>query len=134
LILALTRRTFQRLNASTDGKKVSRSANKILGCMGRGDQFASLSQEDYAGEKNRLPGLNFAIGAAPLSSVPHLAYGEVVVAMSQNTNLDPEELLRRARTGSGPDLGQLLELYRKYLILLARLQIGRRLQGKVDAA
>src|SRR5712692_9883843 len=81
-----------------------------------------------------LPGLNFAIRAAPLSSVPHLAYGEVVVAMSQNTNLNPEELLRRARTGSGPDLGQLLELYRKYLVLLARLQIGRRLQGKVDAA
>src|SRR5712692_9430228 len=81
-----------------------------------------------------LPGLNFAIRAAPLSSVPHLAYGEVVVAMSQNTNLNPEELLRRARTGSGPDLGQLLELYRKYLLLLARLQIGRRLQGKVDAA
>jgi RNA polymerase sigma-70 factor (ECF subfamily) len=31
-------------------------------------------------------------------------------------------------------LGQLLELYRSYLLLLARLQIGRRLQGKVDPA
>jgi RNA polymerase sigma-70 factor (ECF subfamily) len=29
-------------------------------------------------------------------------------------------------------LGQLLELYRNYLELLARLQLGRRLQGKVD--
>jgi hypothetical protein len=29
---------------------------------------------------------------------------------------------------------QLLELYRNYLTLLARMQIGRRLQGKVDAA
>jgi RNA polymerase sigma-70 factor, ECF subfamily len=32
------------------------------------------------------------------------------------------------------ELGQLLELYRNYLTLLARLQINRRLQGKVDAS
>ena len=54
--------------------------------------------------------------------------------MSEDTQLHPEELLRRARSGSCADLGQLLELYRKYLTLLVRLQIGRRLQGKVDAA
>jgi RNA polymerase sigma-70 factor (ECF subfamily) len=54
--------------------------------------------------------------------------------MSQYTSSNPEELLCRARAGSNPDLGQLLELYRKYLTLLARLHIGRRLQGKVDAA
>ena len=54
--------------------------------------------------------------------------------MSEDTQLHPEELLRRARSGNGADLGQLLELYRKYLTLLVRLQIGRRLQGKVDAA
>jgi RNA polymerase sigma-70 factor, ECF subfamily len=47
---------------------------------------------------------------------------------------DPEELLGQARAGSGPALGQLLELYRSYLSLLARVQIGQRLQGKVDAA
>jgi RNA polymerase sigma-70 factor, ECF subfamily len=47
---------------------------------------------------------------------------------------DPEQLLRLARAGSGPALGQLLELYRPYLGLLARLQIGRRLQGKADPA
>jgi RNA polymerase sigma-70 factor (ECF subfamily) len=46
----------------------------------------------------------------------------------------PEELLALARSGEGFSLGQLLELYRNYLSLLARLQIGRRLQGKVDAA
>src|SRR5438132_3541638 len=46
----------------------------------------------------------------------------------------PEELLRRARAGSASALGELLELYRNYLELLARMQIGRRLQGKVDAA
>jgi RNA polymerase sigma-70 factor (ECF subfamily) len=45
-----------------------------------------------------------------------------------------EQLLTLARGGDPVALGQLLELYRGYLSLLARLQIGRRLQGKVDAA
>jgi RNA polymerase sigma-70 factor (ECF subfamily) len=47
---------------------------------------------------------------------------------------DPERLLQLARAGNGPALGQLLELYRSYLNLLARLQLGRRLQGKLDAS
>jgi RNA polymerase sigma-70 factor (ECF subfamily) len=47
---------------------------------------------------------------------------------------DPEQLLNLARAGSGQALGQLLEVYRNYLALLARLQIGRRIQGKVEAA
>jgi RNA polymerase sigma-70 factor (ECF subfamily) len=54
--------------------------------------------------------------------------------MNTSDPQDPERLLGLARAGSGPALGQLLELYRKYLSLLARLQIGRRLQGKVDAS
>jgi RNA polymerase sigma-70 factor (ECF subfamily) len=54
--------------------------------------------------------------------------------MSNGAGPDPEELLGLARAGSAPALGQLLELYGSYLVLLARLQIGRRLQGKVDAA
>jgi RNA polymerase sigma-70 factor (ECF subfamily) len=54
--------------------------------------------------------------------------------MSSLAEPDPEELLRKARGGGGPELGELLELYRNYLTLMARLQIGRRLQGKVDAA
>jgi len=45
---------------------------------------------------------------------------------------DREQLLTCARTGDDDALGRLLELYRAYLTLLARLQIGRRLQGKVD--
>jgi RNA polymerase sigma-70 factor, ECF subfamily len=54
--------------------------------------------------------------------------------MSSSAGPDPEELLGLARAGSSPALGQLLALYRGYLALLARLQLGRRLQGKVDAA
>jgi RNA polymerase sigma-70 factor (ECF subfamily) len=45
---------------------------------------------------------------------------------------DPESLIRAAREGDAHVLGQLLELYRNYLTLLARLQISRRLQSKVD--
>src|SRR5438067_8082826 len=45
-----------------------------------------------------------------------------------------EELLSLARSGHGPALGQVLERYRGYLVLLARAQIGLRLQGKVDAS
>jgi RNA polymerase sigma-70 factor (ECF subfamily) len=44
----------------------------------------------------------------------------------------PEQLLNQARQGDGAALGRLLELYRAYLVVLARVQIGRRLQGKVD--
>jgi RNA polymerase sigma-70 factor (ECF subfamily) len=47
---------------------------------------------------------------------------------------DPEQLVHRAKAGDGPALGRLLELYRAYLVVLARVQIGRRLQGKVDAS
>ncbi len=49
-----------------------------------------------------------------------------------SADADPEQLLCLARTGQEQALGQLLELYRNYLRLLARLEIGRRLQGKVD--
>jgi RNA polymerase sigma-70 factor (ECF subfamily) len=54
--------------------------------------------------------------------------------MSEVADLDHEQLLHRAKAGEGPALGRLLELYRAYLLVLARVQIGRRLQGKVDAS
>ena len=47
---------------------------------------------------------------------------------------DAERLLQEARAGEAATLGRLLERYRRYLALLARVQIGRRLQGKVDAS
>lgn len=54
--------------------------------------------------------------------------------MTSAARSDPEELLKLARTGNRDALGQLLEMYGNYLALLARLEIGRRLRGKVDAA
>jgi RNA polymerase sigma-70 factor (ECF subfamily) len=44
----------------------------------------------------------------------------------------PEDLLRAARSGDPEAFGALLALYARYLALLARLRIGRVLQGKVD--
>ncbi len=49
-----------------------------------------------------------------------------------NVPTDLDDLLRLGRAGDGPALGRLLERYRNYLALLSRMQIGRRLQGKVD--
>ena len=46
----------------------------------------------------------------------------------------PEQLLREARAGDAATLGRLLEQYRRYLALIADVQIGQRLRGKVDAS
>jgi RNA polymerase sigma-70 factor (ECF subfamily) len=48
------------------------------------------------------------------------------------TELD--ELLQQARSGDQSVLGAVLERYRRYLTLLARVEIGRRLQSKLDAS
>jgi RNA polymerase sigma-70 factor (ECF subfamily) len=50
------------------------------------------------------------------------------------TTTDLQLLLQSARGGNEAALGQLLESYSQYLTLLARVQIGRRIQGKVDPA
>jgi RNA polymerase sigma-70 factor (ECF subfamily) len=54
--------------------------------------------------------------------------------MNDNNAPVTESLLDLARSGDTQALGQLLESHRGYLTVLARVQIGRRLQGKVDAA
>ncbi len=54
--------------------------------------------------------------------------------MPPSTDAERVVLLNRAREGHGAALGKLLEAYRDYLTLLARVQIGRRLQGKADAS
>jgi RNA polymerase sigma-70 factor (ECF subfamily) len=52
--------------------------------------------------------------------------------MSEVDDPDAVGLLHRARAGDALALGRLLESYRAYLGVLARVQIGRRLQGKAD--
>lgn len=47
---------------------------------------------------------------------------------------EPGRLLDRAAVGDGAALGRLLEHYRRYLHLLARLQLDRALQGKLGAS
>ena len=54
--------------------------------------------------------------------------GRMVLASPES---DPTALLACPR-GDAEALGKLLEVYRQYLSLLARTQIGRRLQGKAD--
>jgi RNA polymerase sigma-70 factor (ECF subfamily) len=55
--------------------------------------------------------------------------------MTEGPLPDPIDLLNRAQSGEGGELiGRLLEHYRGYLRLLARLDISRRLQGKVDGS
>jgi RNA polymerase sigma-70 factor, ECF subfamily len=51
-----------------------------------------------------------------------------------NATTEPTELIRQARGGTTEALGLLLARYGNYLGLLARVQVGRRLQGKVDPA
>ena len=53
--------------------------------------------------------------------------------MDSGAKTDVGQLIGAARAG-GDALGRLLERYRAYLTLLARVQIGRRLQGKADPA
>ena len=52
--------------------------------------------------------------------------------MVTRTSIEPDWLLSLAKAGDGEALGRLLERHRNYLLLLARMQIGRQLQGKLD--
>jgi RNA polymerase sigma-70 factor, ECF subfamily len=63
--------------------------------------------------------------AAPAQQPP--AFSKTSRVMTQ------QELLLQARAGDAGRLGELLECYRRYLGILARVQLGQRLQGKLDA-
>jgi RNA polymerase sigma-70 factor (ECF subfamily) len=54
--------------------------------------------------------------------------------MTVAAEANPLELLQRSRRGDEESLGHLLERYRAYLTLAARVQISRRLQSKIDPA
>ena len=51
---------------------------------------------------------------------------------NQTNNSDTELLLTRARQGDGDALGQMIDGFRSYLALLARMQLRRYLQAKFD--
>jgi RNA polymerase sigma-70 factor (ECF subfamily) len=53
-----------------------------------------------------------------------------VTAIPEKNN--PERLLQEARRGDGEHLGDLLQLYRNYLYMLARTQIDLHLQGRLN--
>lgn len=48
--------------------------------------------------------------------------------------MSPEQIIVDAKKGNEEALGPLLEIYRNYLRVLARIEIGRKLQGKLDAS
>ncbi len=48
--------------------------------------------------------------------------------------MTPEDMLRAAKEGGSAERGALLDQYRNYLRLLARVHVGTKLQGKVDAS
>jgi RNA polymerase sigma-70 factor (ECF subfamily) len=54
--------------------------------------------------------------------------------MGQGNDLEPESLMAQARAGRPEALGQLLELYRNYLTLFARVQMDMQLRGRVSGS
>jgi RNA polymerase sigma-70 factor, ECF subfamily len=62
-----------------------------------------------------------------------VAVGGVPVSKSIDEEM-PEELIEAAHSGDEGAFGRLLARYSSYLTLLARVEVGRRLQGKLDPA
>ncbi len=52
--------------------------------------------------------------------------------MNTSESANPEDLITRARRGDTSAFGCLLEISRNYLKLMARLQLDKRVQAKVD--
>jgi RNA polymerase sigma-70 factor (ECF subfamily) len=64
----------------------------------------------------------------------HQIHASVLVRFMSVDDPDPARLIAKARAGDRDSLGELLDLYRHYLKLMVRLQLGRRLEVKLDAS
>jgi RNA polymerase sigma-70 factor (ECF subfamily) len=103
--------------------------------------WGTLPEQGAVARTTDPPGLD-TVSADHLSEglrgpVPHSRVSGVTgewESLSKPDGNDAEELLRLAQEGDRQAAGLLLERFRNYLSLLARLQIDRRLQGKIDAA
>lgn len=58
--------------------------------------------------------------------------GSLSEKMANNHSNDCHEIVRRARTGDQLAIAELLELYRNYLVLMARVHVDTNLQAKAD--
>src|SRR5262245_50306282 len=102
------------------------TGNSSLSRVARG---LATGSSTFRGMANRHTTALCAARGRPLSGL--LAWGGCAMRMVSES--EAERLLTLARAGDGAALGRLLEAYRSYLALLARLQVGRRLQGKLES-
>ena len=83
------------------------------------------------------PGGTMAVFSRAAQPVSKAWRDRLAAAAARGENLrmtsDAQNLLEQARGGDEAALGKLFERYSTYLSLLARVQIGRRIQAKVDA-
>jgi RNA polymerase sigma-70 factor (ECF subfamily) len=81
-----------------------------------------------------LLGHDFFENVWPVLQIFPSLFREDLSTMLAAARRDPDDLLRLARSGDPAALGDLLESYRNYVSLLAKIQLDRRLLRKLDAS
>ena len=97
-----------------------------------GGASASLNPAVAQGEgKDRMSVRNVDAAARPMRRRPSRSDGALAAAKLEE-GLDVDALLAEARKGEGGNIGELLQHYRNYLMLLATTQVERRLAPRVS--